>query len=61
MANEEFFASISKAKYARHLGIAEGAPVLNLVRTTYNSENEIIEFTLSVARVHHFVTRLPMY
>lgn len=54
VANEEFFASIAKAKDARQLAIAEGAPVLNLVRTTYNSENEIIEFTLSVARADQF-------
>ncbi|MBM7709127.1 GntR family transcriptional regulator [Enterococcus lemanii] len=54
IANEEFFASIAKAKDAAQLEIPEGSPVLNLVRTTYNTENEIIEFTLSVARADQF-------
>ena len=54
VANEEFFASIARAKDAHQLEIPEGAPVLNLIRTTYNAENEIIEFTLSVARADQF-------
>ena len=32
----------------------EGSPVLHLVRSTYNLENEVIEFTLSVARADKF-------
>ncbi len=50
VANEEFFATVAKSKDARQLQIIEGSPVLSLRRTTYNTENEIIEFTLSVAR-----------
>ncbi|HHE3222665.1 TPA: UTRA domain-containing protein, partial [Enterococcus faecium] len=36
------------------LNIPEGSPVLHLVRSTYNLENEVIEFTLSVARADKF-------
>lgn len=54
VANEEFFASIAKNTDAKLLEIVEGAPVLNLIRSTYNLENEVIEFTLSVARGDQF-------
>ena len=54
LADEEFFASIAGMKDAAILDIAEGAPVLNLVRTTYNIDNEVIEYTLSVARADQF-------
>ncbi|QWT17446.1 GntR family transcriptional regulator [Collinsella sp. zg1085] len=54
LAEEEFFASIARPADAHILGIAEGAPVLDLVRTTYNVNNEIIEYTLSVARADQF-------
>ena len=36
------------------IDISEGAPVLDLVRTTYNVHNEIVEYTLSVARADQF-------
>ena len=36
------------------LGIGENAPVLDLVRTTYNVSNEVVEYTLSVARGDQF-------
>ena len=58
VANEEFFATIAKSKDARQLQIIEGSPVLSLRRTTYNTENEIIEFTLSVARADQFRYRI---
>ncbi len=54
IANEEFYASIAGAKDAELLEISEGAPVLHLVRTTYSTKNEIIEYTLSVARADQF-------
>lgn len=54
VANEEFYASIAGAKDAELLEISEGAPVLHLVRTTYSTKNEIIEYTLSVARADQF-------
>lgn len=54
VAEEEFFASIARPSDARLLEISEGAPVLDLVRTTYNESNEIVEYTLSVARADQF-------
>ena len=54
VAEEEFFASIARPADARLLDITEGAPVLDLVRTTYNVSNEIVEYTLSVARADQF-------
>ena len=54
VAEEEFYASIARPADARLLGIAENAPVLDLVRTTYNVNNEVVEYTLSVARGDQF-------
>ena len=39
---------------AHLLEIVEGSPVLDLVRTTYNESNEVVEYTLSVARADQF-------
>ncbi|MGX7351900.1 UbiC transcription regulator-associated domain protein [Enterococcus canis] len=58
VADEEFFASIARSQDAELLDISEGAPVLNLIRTTYNIKNEIIEYTLSVARADQFRYRI---
>lgn len=54
VAEEEFFASVARKNDAEVLGIAEGAPVLQLSRLTYNDENEAIEYTHSVARADQF-------
>lgn len=54
VAEEEFFASIARPIDAHLLGIPEGSPVLDLVRTTYDVRNELVEFTLSVARADQF-------
>lgn len=54
VAEEEFFASIARSADAHLLDINEGAPVLDLIRTTYNASNEIVEYTLSVARADQF-------
>lgn len=54
LAEEEFYASIARNKDAEMLEIKENSSVLNLVRTTYNDRNEVIEFTLSVARADQF-------
>lgn len=54
IAEEEFYASIVRNKDMSYLEIAEGSAVLNLVRTTYNINNEVIEYTLSVARADQF-------
>lgn len=54
IADEEFYASIVRNKDMAYLEIKEGSAVLNLVRTTYNIDNEVIEYTLSVARADQF-------
>ena len=54
VAEEEFFESIARPADAHLLDISEGAPVLDLIRTTYNTSNEIVEYTLSVARADQF-------
>jgi GntR family transcriptional regulator len=54
VAEEEFYAGFASSQDSEILQIHDGAPVLNLVRTTYNTSNEIIEFTLSVARGDRF-------
>lgn len=58
VAEEEFYASISRASESSELGIAEDSPVLRLVRTTYNSGNRAVEFTQSVARADQFKYRV---
>lgn len=54
LADEEFYASIARKEDAEVLQIYSGAPVLHLSRLTYNMKNEVIEFTLSVARADQF-------
>ena len=54
VAEEEFFASIARPADAHLLDISEGAPVLDLIRTTYNTSHEIVEYPLSVARADQF-------
>lgn len=54
VAEEEFCASLARPQDAALLGIAVGSPVLDLTRTTYNTANEAIEYTLSVARADRF-------
>ena len=61
VAEEEFFASIARPEDARQLSISDNAPVLDLVRTTYNDRNEVIEFTLSVARADQFKYKISHY
>lgn len=53
-AEEEFYASIARGSDAALLGIPEGAPVLELVRTTRSSRDTIVEYTHSVARADQF-------
>ena len=54
VADEILAVGIMTAKDAQLLSFYEGAPVLKLKRTTYNNKNEIIEYTLSVARGDKF-------
>lgn len=53
-AEEEFYASIVSDKDADYIEVPKGSASLNLVRKTVNQENEIIEYTLSVARADQF-------
>ncbi|MGX6970476.1 GntR family transcriptional regulator [Vagococcus bubulae] len=53
-AEEEFYASIVSDKDAECIEVPLGSAALNLVRKTVNQENEIIEYTLSVARADQF-------
>ena len=61
VADEEFSAGIARPCDARLLGIGEGAPVLDIVRTTHNTQNDVVEFTLSVARADKFKYRISHY
>ncbi|BDD42041.1 GntR family transcriptional regulator [Streptococcus ruminantium] len=54
LAEEEFYASIALDNEAKILGIPSNAPVLHLVRKTYNDKNRMIEFTFSIARADQF-------
>jgi len=54
IADVEFYASITSETDAKALNVQAGAPSLQLLRTTYNVDNEIIEFTISVARADQF-------
>lgn len=53
-AEEEFYASIVSDKDATFLNVPKSSAALNLVRKTYNQANEVIEYTLSVARADQF-------
>ncbi len=53
-AEEEFYASLVNLKDAGHLKISEGSAILKLIRKTLNQDNEVIEYTLSVARADQF-------
>ena len=53
-AEEEFYASIVSKKDGEHLKIPGESASLNLIRKTVNQENEVIEYTLSVARADQF-------
>lgn len=54
VAEEEFFASVALNHEAKLLEIKKGAPVLHLIRKTYNIKNKIVEFTFSIARADQF-------
>ncbi|MGO3838408.1 MAG: GntR family transcriptional regulator [Vagococcus sp.] len=53
-AEEEFYASIVGEKDAELIDVPESSAALNLIRKTYNLNNEVIEYTLSVARADQF-------
>ena len=57
-AEEEFYASVAEAKEAERLDIQEGSACLRIFRKTYNQDNKIVEFTLSVARGDQFIYKI---
>lgn len=57
-AEEEFYASVAEAKEAERLDIPEGSACLRIFRKTYNQDNKIVEFTLSVARGDQFIYKI---
>lgn len=57
IAQEEFFADTVSKKVAQRLEINKNAPILKIIRTTYNLNNEIIEYTKSDARSDQFSYR----
>lgn len=61
VAEEELYASVARYADAELLAIDEGDPVLDLVRTTYNEQDEVVEYTLSVARADQFKYKVYHY
>lgn len=61
VAHEEFFASVVRFNEADVLDVPKDSPVLHLTRTTYNAKNQIVEFTLSVARADKFKYKVTHY
>lgn len=57
-ADEEFSASIVPLKEAQILQVPTDSACLRLVRTTYNTANQVIEFTLSIARSDQFIYKI---
>lgn len=58
VADEEFSAGLLSDKEAKLLGVPVDSACLKLLRTTYNKDNRVIEFTLSVARSDKFVYKI---
>ncbi|ERL65458.1 GntR family transcriptional regulator [Schleiferilactobacillus shenzhenensis] len=54
-ANEAFYAGIISAKDASKLQVPSGSPCLNVQRTTYDAQDRVVEYTLSVSRGDQFV------
>lgn len=60
-AQEEFSADLAKAPVAEKLQIQKKSAVLKIYRTTYNADEEIIEYTVSKARPDKFSYRTVHY
>lgn len=58
VADEEFSAGILSEEEAKILEVPIDSACLKLLRTTYNADNRVIEFTLSVARSDKFVYKI---
>lgn len=61
LAREEFSAEIANHSAAKYLDLEDYSPVLNIYRTTYNSHDEVIEYTQSKARPDKFSYRTVHY
>lgn len=61
LAREEFSAELATKVAAKHLNLDENSPVLNIFRTTYNTHDEVIEYTESKARPDKFSYRTVHY
>lgn len=57
-ADEEFFASVMRKKESDRLQVGTGSACLRIYRKTYNQDNKIIEFTISVARGDQFTYKI---
>lgn len=57
-ADEEFYASLVLDREAEQLKVPAESACLRMVRTTYNQDNRVIEFTFSVARGDQFVYKV---
>lgn len=60
-AQEEFSADLANEKVAKHLKIKKNSAILKIYRTTYNSDDEVIEYTNSKARPDKFTYRTIHY
>lgn len=58
VADEEFSAGLLSDREAQLLEVPIDSACLKLLRTTYNNDNRVIEFTLSVARSDKFVYKV---
>ncbi|MGL6106990.1 GntR family transcriptional regulator [Romboutsia sp.] len=58
VADEEFSAGIMSHREAELLEVPIDSACLKLLRTTYNDDNIVIEFTLSVARSDKFIYKI---
>lgn len=58
VADEEFSAGLLSDREAQLLEVPVDSACLKLLRTTYNNDNRVIEFTLSVARSDKFVYKV---
>lgn len=57
-ADEEFSASIIPSREAHLLQVPTNSACLKLERTTYNTANQVIEFTFSIARADQFIYKV---
>lgn len=57
-ADEEIFASLTQNDEARLLKLPSQSACMRIYRTTYNQDNKVIEYTISVARGDQFIYKV---